>query len=638
MKNNFALIINQLRLTLGKIEIALGVIEDALVWTDRDGRVQWCNTAFENLINKPRIVVLGTSLIDLLPLTHWNTEDASEVHPVMRVIQGQLKATEYEFQQFEQQLVLEISGSCIELCGSDIAAILVLRNITVKKQIEEALKQAKEAADVANRAKSQFLANMSHELRTPLNIILGFTQLMPSSGYLNSQQQEYLDAIARSGEHLLTLINDVLEMSKIEAGKTTLNESSFNLDNLLDSLQQMFQFKAELKKIQLIFERTTNIPQYIYTDESKLRQVLMNLLGNAIKFTQTGKVILRVKWVNERSNVLPPRLLFEVEDTGPGIAPVELETLFEAFVQTKTGQNSQEGTGLGLPISRQFVRLMGGEIAVESQLGIGTIFKFDIQTTSVVETDEIPVTKPSQQVTGLQAGQLKYKILVAEDNLEIRQILIKLLRPVGFEVREAMNGQEAIALWQSWSPHLIWMDMRMPMIDGYEATRQIKANGNSAPVVIALTGSAFEEDRMVALSAGCDDFVRKPFRGEIIFEKMAEHLGVVYDVESTPCPCENLLQNPSSEPVFSQEELTQALAMMPPTWLEQLYDYATKVNGKPILNLIEQIPQPYAHLAHTLTHMVNNFCFEEIIALTQSHQELCAGCVSSVTTETQVRA
>jgi signal transduction histidine kinase len=297
MKNNFALIINQLRLTLGKIEIALGVIEDALVWTDRDGRIQWCNTAFENLINKPRIVVLGTSLIDLLPLTHWNTEDASEVHPVMRVIQGQLKATEYEFQQFEQQLVLEISGSCIELCGSDIAAILVLRNITVKKQIEEALKQAKEAADVANRAKSQFLANMSHELRTPLNIILGFTQLMPSSGYLNSQQQEYLDAIARSGEHLLTLINDVLEMSKIEAGKTTLNESSFNLDNLLDSLQQMFQFKAELKRIQLIFETTTDIPQYIYTDESKLRQVLMNLLGNAIKFTQTGKVILRVKWV-----------------------------------------------------------------------------------------------------------------------------------------------------------------------------------------------------------------------------------------------------------------------------------------------------------------------------------------------------
>jgi CheY-like chemotaxis protein len=308
---------------------------------------------------------------------------------------------------------------------------------------------------------------------------------------------------------------------------------------------------------------------------------------------------------------------FEVEDTGPGIAPVELETLFEAFVQTKTGQNSQEGTGLGLPISRQFVRLMGGEIAVESQLGIGTIFKFDIQTTSVVETDEIPVTKPSQQVIGLQAGQPKYKILVAEDNLEIRQILIKLLKPVGFDVREAMNGQEAIALWQSWSPHLIWMDMRMPMMDGYEATRQIKAAGNSAPIVIALTGSAFEEDRMVALSAGCDDFVRKPFRSEIIFEKMAEHLGVVYDLQSTPCPCENLLLDSSSEPVFSQEELTKALAMMPHAWVDELHDCATKVNSKLILKLIEQIPQPYAYLANALTSMVNNFCFDEIITLTK---------------------
>jgi signal transduction histidine kinase/CheY-like chemotaxis protein len=480
-------------------------------------------------------------------------------------------------------------------------------------EITKEAQKAKTEAEEANSAKSQFLANMSHELRTPLNIILGFTQLMNRKGSLDPQQRGYLDTISRSGEHLLTLINNVLEMSKIEAGKTTLNENNFDLYGLLNSLQQMLSVKAESKGLQLIVERSHHLPKYIRTDEGKLRQVLMNLLGNAIKFTQAGKVTLRVKGkMNRGSNTTHYPLQFEVEDTGCGIAPSELASLFEPFVQTEAGQASQEGTGLGLPISREFVRLLGGEITVSSRLGVGTIFKFDIQI-SVVPADEIQTQILSRQIIGLEAGQASYRILVAEDKPENRQLLIELLTPVGFEVREAANGQEAIALWKRWSPHLIWMDIRMPVMDGYQATQQIKAAGHQAPVVIALTGSAFEEDRMVALSMGCDDFVRKPFRAEVIFEKMAEHLGVRYLYAEAVGTTEAAEMRETSPVRLTQSDL----AVMPAEWVEQVHQAATRVNAKLILQLIGQIPQSYSYLADALSHLVNNFCFEEIVTLTQ---------------------
>lgn len=274
------------------------------------------------------------------------------------------------------------------------------------------LEKARDAAEAANRAKSEFLANMSHELRTPLNAILGFTQIMSRDRLLNPHHQEYLSTINRCGQHLLSLINDVLEMSKIETGNVSLKETNFDLHHLLDSLEEMLRLRAAAKQFHLCFDRASDLPQYINTDERKLRQVLLNLLGNAIKFTQTGQVTLRVSTNHAEPPSLPSSLptctlRFEVEDTGCGIAAHELKNLFQAFVQTKTGQQANEGTGLGLIISRKFVNLMGGDIQVESVVGQGSTFSFTIQV-HLCQAATTLVSSTARQVVALATGQPHY--------------------------------------------------------------------------------------------------------------------------------------------------------------------------------------------------------------------------------------
>lgn len=471
------------------------------------------------------------------------------------------------------------------------------------------LNEAKTAAEAANRAKSEFLANMSHELRTPLNAILGFTQIMNRDSALKPEQQENLGIINRSGEHLLSLINDVLDMSKIEAGRSELNKNDFDLYLLLDTIEEMFQLKADSIGLQIRIEISPEVPQYVRSDESKLRQILINLLGNAIKFTAVGDVILRVRGgETEQGENLTYILLFEVEDTGPGIAPDELVSLFEPFVQTETGRKFQQGTGLGLPISRKFVQLMGGDITLSSTLGQGTVFKFDIPV-DLAQATNIQTEKPTRRVIGLEPGQPRYRILVVDDHWTNRRLLTKMLLPVGFEVCEAENGQEAIALWSSWEPHLIWMDMRMPMINGYEATQQIKSHlKGQATVIIALTASNFEEEREIILSAGCDDFLRKPFREEVIWEMMAQYLGVRYIYVATGFS--------AHQPVT--EKLTSfALAVMPTEWVSQVYHAATQLNAELISELIAQIPEEYTSLATALQKKVNDFDFDQIMNLAQ---------------------
>ena len=411
------------------------------------------------------------------------------------------------------------------------------------QQLEQRVEQrtselaaALEAAEAVNLAKSNFLAKMSHQLRTPLNAILGFAQLMDRDESLSTEQRENLEIIGRSGEHLLDLIEEILSMSKLETGRARLQETSFDLYHLLADLEEIFQPKAASKQLQLIFECGARLPQYVKTDEGKLRQVLISLLDNGIKFTVAGSVTLTVncKQIGDRPNAENLRMLmFELSDTGLGIAPDELKVLFEPFVQAEAGRHSIQGASLGLPISRQFVQLMGGEMTVSSKVGFGTTFKFEVRiaTASVSAVRERSRTR---EAIALEPGQPTYRILVVEDQWENRKLLTKLLKPLGFEVCEAVNGEEAIRLWESWEPHLIWMDIRMPVMDGYEATKQIKSKlKGQSTTIIALTANAFEEDRAIALSVGCDDFLSKPFQKSVLLEKMAKHLGVRYVCEQS---------------------------------------------------------------------------------------------------------
>ncbi len=628
------------------------------------------------------------------------------------ILEAQVKKRTDEFQQVIEQLQIT-QEELIE--SQKIAA----------QEKQAAVREAARSA-AANLAKSEFLANMSHELRTPLNAILGFTQIMSRDYSLSSEHQENLAIINRAGEHLLNLINDILEMSKIEAGRIRLNLSSFDLIHLLKNLEEILHLRAASKNLELVFEYAPDLPKYVETDENKLYQVLLNLLGNAIKFTEMGRVTLRVRlgygawgshcglgvspsgasgvighgaWrqgdnqttmqPDKEDNQCPmpnsQSLIFEVQDTGCGIAPEEIDLLFEAFEQTEIGRKSQQGTGLGLAISRKYVELMGGNITVNSTPGIGSTFTFDVQI-ALACPREMPTNQNKYQFLALAVAQKAYRILVVDDSKESRLLLVKILTSMGFEVREATNGREAIANWESWQPHLIFMDMRMPVMDGYEATRIIKsqeleygewgmdyreeavtsevnshsptlvashlsgsqscatANFSScdlnlpktlAPycdfprtpegcshkrtIIIALTASAFEEERQRTLSIGCDDFIRKPFTQEVLLEKLSEHLGVEYtsQIQTTNTP---VVDQPT-QMFTSVAELLSHLSQMSPEWLQQIHYAAASCSDDLILQLLKEIPSDKSQIFQVFRDLANNYQFEKIMELTRTNLE-----------------
>ncbi|WP_414550312.1 MASE1 domain-containing protein [Anabaena sp. CCY 0017] len=480
------------------------------------------------------------------------------------------------------------------------------------KDLQESEAKAQELAakaEAANRAKSAFIANMSHELRSPLNAVIGFSQLMLRAKNLPPDQYENAGIIYRSGDYLLTLINHILDLSKIEAGKATLNINDFNLYRLLDDLEDMLHLRASSTGLSLIFKRSKNLPHYICTDEVKLRQVLINLLSNAIKFTSVGQVTLYV-FQGEQETIDVFNLYMRISDTGIGISAAELPKVFEAFTQAEAGREMQEGTGLGLAISRKFVQLMGGDISVESELGKGTTFQFYIQAKLGQEINSNDVNE-RPHVLGLVAGQPTYKILAVDDKPINRQLLLKLLKPLGFEMKEASNGKEALKIWDEWEPHLIFMDMRMPVMDGYEATKQIKSTtkGN-ATAVIALTASVLEEEKAIVLSAGCDDFLRKPFAEYTIFDALAKHLGVKYIFAENHALD---LESVESSPLTSEN-----LTCMSGEWISQLYEAALEANTNLVLELVGEIPKIETHLIQALTKLARQFEFEKLVDLSES--------------------
>lgn len=409
--------------------------------------------------------------------------------------------------------------------------------LALKNHLEEQVMQrtadlvaARNAAEAASRAKSVFLASMSHELRTPLNAILGFSRLLQSDRTLPDHTRKNVEIINRSGTHLLRLINDVLDMAKIESGSMQLQKAPFDLGELLCDVTDLMRQRAEEKGLQLIIDQDSTFPRYIVADEGRIRQILINLIGNAVKFTEQGGVTLRL---GTRENTLS-HLQIEVEDSGKGIAPEECQRIFEPFVQLGD-QGGSHGTGLGLAITMQYVELMGGSISVTSSPEKGSVFRVELPLEEAKEDDIQRANEAEQrEILGI-AGRSDYRILIVEDQRDNQLLLQMLMENIGLSVRIASNGEEGVRLFESYRPHFIWMDRRMPVMDGIEATKKIRSLPGGADVrIVAVTASAFAEQRDEMLAVGLDDFVRKPYRPAEIYDCLAEHLKIEYLYESVP--------------------------------------------------------------------------------------------------------
>ena len=513
-------------------------------------------------------------------------------------------------------LTLLSSQMAISIQNSLLYNNLTTTNVHLEQMVDERtreLQKTTEEAKTANQAKSEFLSNMSHELRTPMSAILGFSSIMSYDVDLLDHQKENLDIICRSGEHLLSLINDVLEMSKIEAGRTTLNKNGFDLYSMLESVGEIIRIRADAKDLHFFLEYHAELPQYIKTDEGKLRQILLNLLGNAIKFTKEGGVTLRAK------AGLESRIDFEIEDSGIGIAEDEFETLFDPFVQTASGRRTQEGTGLGLSISRKYIQMMEGDIQVSSNPDQGSIFQFHV-IVEPANLNEIVIKPMPRRVVCLEPEQHHWRILNLEDNPENQLLLSRLLQAVGFEVLEAANGKEGVERFKEEKFDFIFMDIRMPVMDGYEAVKQIrefeqdkfKQTGTLSHVPItALTASPFEEDRPRILSMGCDDFIRKPFQEAEIFEVISRHLGVRYVYEE---------EDVQEAPMVSELRLDD-FSGLPDQWLTAFYKATVAGNFNALLEMSDQLEPAYSKLAGMLKVLIENFQFKKIRSLLGNFRE-----------------
>jgi PAS domain S-box-containing protein len=567
---------------------------DALIATDPRGIITDVNKQMEALTGCTRDELIGA------PFKGYFT-NPERAEAAIKLVLGEGKVTDYELTaraRDGKETVVSYNATTFHDRDRKLQGVFAAaRDVTERKRYEQSLQQA-------NRAKSVFLANMSHEIRTPMNAILGFSQLMLRDQDLTPRQCQYLGTINRSGEHLLALINDILEMSKIEAGRTTLNLSTFDLPVLLKDLEMMFRVRTDEKKLSFSVEMIGEVPQYIVTDINKLRQVFINVLGNAVKFTEQGGIGLRVR--ANREGATGPSLRVEIEDTGPGISPDDQDKLFRHFEQTKTGEQAGTGTGLGLAISREFVRLMGGSITVSSQVGKGSVFVIDLPLNEG-EAQAVQTKEKARHVVKLQPGQAKCRVLIVDDIEDNRQLLAQLLTPVGFEIRLASNGAEAVQEFEEWRPHLILMDFRMPVMDGREAIRRIRAmSAGKETKIIAVTASAMDENRHELIAIGADDFISKPFREVELFQKIHAHVGVEYVYAEQPTPAAH----------EEAAELTpESLAGWPPELICPMREAVIRADLDQLLAKIQEVEARDPRIAQGLRRLAESFQYQKLLDL-----------------------
>ncbi|MET0014904.1 MAG: two-component regulator propeller domain-containing protein [Sedimenticola sp.] len=490
---------------------------------------------------------------------------------------------------------------------------LVHERTTELEVANKALIEARDKADLANEAKSVFLANMSHELRTPLNAILGFSEMLGSDPEVTAGPKEKVAIINRSGDHLLSMINDVLDLSKIEAGRIELEPEVFDLRGMLEDMERMFEVRAEQAGLRFDVELKSCLTRYLKADAGKLRQILINLLGNAVKFTRRGYFALRVTTLPVSGDTDMLNLHLEVEDSGPGIEPEQLKRIFQPFTQAGRTPSSTKGTGLGLAITQSFVKLMGGKISVENTPGKGSTFSVDVPVILAEESQVTSQQADSKTVKGLQPGQPEWRVLVVEDNADSRLLLTSLLSQIGFEIKEAENGEQAVELFKTWRPHLIWMDMRMPVMDGYEATPRIRGlPGGDEVKIVALTASAFKLQRQKIMEVGCNELVHKPYRAHEILDVMAEQLGVKYFYEDAV----------EEEVTRRSVALTaEMLKKLPTGLLDDLAKAVKSLSAEQMADVIGDVRLIDRDVADGLQLLVDNFQFSEINRLLKTNSQ-----------------
>jgi PAS domain S-box-containing protein len=591
--------------------------DDAIIGKSLKGTIVNWNKGAERLYGYSAEEVIGKPISILLP----PDRDEELAGIISKLEQGEVVSEETVRRRKDGKMIdVALTVSPIKNSNGQVtAASAIARDISDRKHAEQqirSLNRQLEAvaaeADAANRAKSTFLSTMSHEIRTPMNAILGYAQLMLRDPNVGADAKENLKIIGRSGEHLLALINDVLDMSKIEAGRVELNPVAFNLSKLLNDLAAMFRLRAHAKG--LLFEMSVqgeSVP-YIVADEGKVRQVLINLLGNAVKFTRLGHVKLHVTLKQRESDQL--WLSVRVEDTGSGMTDEDQQNLFQPFTQGTASEDSLKGTGLGLAISRKYARLMGGDITFTSQSSSGSLFLFEVP---VGRGDAGVATKRSvpRHVIALQEGQKIPRILVVDDNFENRDWLMKLLSSIGFAVRGAENGEVALRNWEAWNPELILMDVHMPIMDGLQATERIKKDPRGKQtIIVALTASAMDGDRQAVVESGANGFVSKPCREEDLLETMRRLLDIKYDYAQAD---ESECQPAAADSVLSAESLRQ----LPRELIEEIH-MATLTGNKKLLDqlIVKVCELGDARSADCLKELADKYDYD---ALTQLLEDVC---------------